>query len=464
MKLPFNKNTTRMISLVSCLLVISSLGCSTFAGYATLSSGISSLPLQQEDGQKNLEEFGQRLRTRLAGVWQEIRGLAGERWLTAQTFSLPSTKASTQQSFTGIVDFDDDSWNVFTDVEQHPQARFISLLAKEGIVVGQEGKFYPDNYLRLYDLIKMTVDLYRHKVWYALTGDEGLLQEGYFLGTQSLPSRYLSTASRLWFLSHISWNFVDMDDFQRFVRSEDLIQMVSNVAYQFSGMVRVVSLDRQDRITRADAARYLVVSFDVESSNREGISTPFLDIYGHPFASQITTLEQLGVVSSQTQYFHPDNYLHRYEFIIMMVNAYLVSHSSLLPSTYISWYQSSYTDIVVSSSYAPFVYYAEDHNWLSFLTVEKRNQKYLLPNDLLSIHEVYTVLSRVTGRTFVYDAAKADATFMTRAQFAALLCDVFEFTLPSVQEISVSSSLVETWSLVQQLATLLQIKELLAKL
>jgi hypothetical protein len=127
-----------------------------------------------------------------------------------------------------------------------------------------------------------------------------------------------------------------MDDFQRFVRSEDLIQMVNNVAYQFSGMVRVVSLDRQDRITRADAVRYLVVSFDVGSSNRGGIHTPFLDIYGHPFASQITTLEQLGVVSSQTQYFHPDNYLHRYEFIIMMVNAYLVSHSSLLPSTYIS--------------------------------------------------------------------------------------------------------------------------------
>jgi hypothetical protein len=68
-----------MISLVSCLFVISSLGCSTFAGYATLSSGTSSLPLQQEDGQKNLEEFGQRLGTRLAGVWQEIRGLAGER-------------------------------------------------------------------------------------------------------------------------------------------------------------------------------------------------------------------------------------------------------------------------------------------------------------------------------------------------------------------------------------------------
>lgn len=466
MKLPLNKNTTRMISLFSCLFVISSMGCSTFAGYATLSSGTLSLPLQQEDGQKNLAEFGQRLGTRLAGVWQEIRGLAGERWLTAQTFSLPSTKASTQQSFTGIVDFDDDFWNVFSDVEQHPQARFISLLAKEGIVVGQKGKFYPDNYLRLYDLIKMTVDLYRHKVGYALTGDEWLLQEGYFLGTASLPSRYLSTASRLWFLSHISWNFVDMDDFQRFVHSEDLIQMMSNVAYQFSGMVRVSPLDHQERVTRANAIRYLVVSFDVGSSSNGGIHTPFLDIYGHPFASQITTLEQLGIISSDSQYFHPDNYLHRYDFIIMMVNAALIAEKSTLSANYLSsGYQSSYVDILSTGSYAPFVYYAEDHNWLSYLTLEKRAQKYLLPDTLISMHEVYTVLSKVTGKSFVYDITRADATFMTRAEFAALLCDVFGFTLSSVQQMPASSpSLLDTGGLVQQLSTLLQIKELLAKL
>jgi predicted aminopeptidase len=78
MKLPIHKNTTRMIGLASCLL-FSSLGCSTFATYATLSSGTVALVTQEQAGQKTLEDFGQRLETRLAGVWQEIRGLAGER-------------------------------------------------------------------------------------------------------------------------------------------------------------------------------------------------------------------------------------------------------------------------------------------------------------------------------------------------------------------------------------------------
>ena len=226
-----------------------------------------------------------------------------------------------------------------------------------------------------------------------------------------------------------------MDDVQRFVRSEDLIQIVGNVAYEFSGMAHVLPLDRHDRITRGDAARYLVVSFDLSSSSISGgIHTPFLDIYGHPFASQITTLEQLGVISSDTKYFYPDNYLHRYDFVIMLVNAVLVSQKSSLQTNYLSGYQSPYIDVLTGASYAPFVYYAEDHDWLSYLTVEKRNQKYLLPDDRISVHEVYTVLSRVTGKTFDYDVAKADASFMTRAQFASLLCDVFGFVLPQQQQ------------------------------
>ncbi|MEI7562598.1 MAG: S-layer homology domain-containing protein [bacterium] len=73
--------------------------------------------------------------------------------------------------------FDDGVKSSFSDVIQHPQANFISVLEKEGIIVGQQGKFYPDNYLRLYDLIKMTVDIYRKQAGYLLSGDAGLLQE-----------------------------------------------------------------------------------------------------------------------------------------------------------------------------------------------------------------------------------------------------------------------------------------------
>ena len=67
------------------------------------------------------------------------------------------------------VDLSPVTGGVFSDVNHHPQAYAINLLAKEGIVDAKNGKFYPDNNLRLYDLIDMTVDLYRSKVGYALT-------------------------------------------------------------------------------------------------------------------------------------------------------------------------------------------------------------------------------------------------------------------------------------------------------
>ena len=57
MKLPFNKNTTRMIGLISCLSV-SFMGCSSFAGYAALSSGVSSgSTILQEGNQRDLADF-----------------------------------------------------------------------------------------------------------------------------------------------------------------------------------------------------------------------------------------------------------------------------------------------------------------------------------------------------------------------------------------------------------------------
>ena len=237
-----------------------------------------------------------------------------------------------------------------------------------------------------------------------------------------------------------------MDDFQKFVSSQDMIQMMSNVAYQFSGMVRVFPLSHKDVLTRAEAAQYLTLCFDLGSA--DGLHTPFLDIYGHPQQTQIATLAQLGIVSTGSQYFYPDNYVHRYDFIIMLVNADLVAHSSALGAQYLSsGYNSSYVDVLATGVYAPFVYYAQDHDWLSYLEVTKRGQEYFLPDALMTQQEVYTVISKVTGITFTYDVAKADTVFMTRAQLSALLCDVFNLHLSSsssVKSVLPSSSSLET--------------------
>ncbi len=450
-------------------------GASTFAGYASLPeesfSPVATVSSETSAGDKSLADFGEVLWQRLAGVWQEVREMI---WDRSAWSSLLSSSASTVAPSSQAIDVRTLSSgvqlvNYFADTENHPHASYINLLAKEGIVAWQWGKFYPDNYLRLYDLTKMVVDLYRLKVGYGLSGEQWLSLIGMFSGDDTLPSRYVATAMHLNLLSHVSGDNQTMAGMQRFVSSQDIGQMLVNLNYQFSGMVRLLQLERDDVVARWEGAEYLVMAFDINAdgmlpyaSGTQMIQTPFIDIFGHPYQSAISTLAGLGIVSTQSPQFTPDNYLHRYDFVIMLVNAMLVSKGKTLSTDYISGFASPFVD-VGSASYSPFVYYAYDNGLLDFLTVNKRWQDYFLPDNLMTRHEVYTILGKATRKSFTYDIAKADQENMTRGEFAQVLVDVYNFALPEVEEV-VPAAEVQTWGLLDQLSALLQIKQLLAKL
>jgi hypothetical protein len=469
MKLQSNKNTIVISSIAFCLACLS-FCAPTFASYSSLEEE-SFLPSTNVstngDGEKSLADFGEVLWQRLAGVWQEVRGLVDGRQVeqSASSFSLSSTNANSHAVdvatlFSSGVHVD----NYFSDTSGHTHASYINLLAKEGIVAWQWGKFYPDNYLRSYDLVKMIVDLYRLKVGYSLDGEAWLSLVGISSGDDSLPSRYLATAYHLGFLAHTK-----PLDFQTFVDSQDFMQILVNISYQFSGMLRPLEIDNDTVITRWEAAEYLVMSFDITTdgmlpyaSGTQMIQTPFVDIFAHPYQSAISTLAGLGIVSIDSPKFYPDNYLHRYDFIIMMVNAVLNSQGKTLSAEYVSGFDSPFVD-VSAASYSPFVYFAYDRGLLGFLTVNKRWQDYLLPDTLMTRHEVYTILGQATKTAFTYTIATADAQYMTRWEFAQILVDLFDFTLPELEEIAPSAD-VQTWGLLDKLSTLLQIKELFAKL
>lgn len=311
----------------------------------------------------------------------------------------------------------------------------------------------------------MVIDLYRLKVGYDLDEEQWLSLIGFFSGDDSLPSRYVATASHLWFLSH-----VEPVDFQWFVTSEDFMQILTNISYEFSGMVHLLELAHSDVVTRWEAAKYLVMAFDITTngmlsyhSGTQMVQTPFVDIFGHPYQTAISTLAGLGIVTTDSPKFYPDNYLHRYDFVIILVNTLLASKGKTLSADYISWFVSPFVD-VRSVSYSPFVYYAYDNGLLSFLTVNKRWQDYFLPDNLMTRHEVYTLITKATKISFAYDVSEADKTYMTRAELAQILVDLFDFKLPEVEEEQALAADNQTWGLLDKIAALLQIQELLAKL
>ena len=71
-----------------------------------------------------------------------------------------------------------------------------------------------------------------------------------FSGDDTLPSRYVATAMHLNLLSHVSGDNQTMAGMQRFVSSQDIGQMLVNLNYQFSGMVRLLQLERDDVVAR----------------------------------------------------------------------------------------------------------------------------------------------------------------------------------------------------------------------
>jgi hypothetical protein len=168
-----------------------------------------------------------------------------------------------------------------------------------------------------------------------------------------LSSRYVATALHLGFLSHVTADYTGMEGVERFVSSQDMTQLFTNIGYEFSGMVRNIPLATEETVTRGDAAMYLVMAFGITPSgfipyqtNQPIVQLPFSDIFGNQYQAAISTLAQLGIVDMTSAKFYPDNDLHRSDFIIMLVNSLLYSHHQLLDIRYMSSnYVSPFADV-----------------------------------------------------------------------------------------------------------------------
>ena len=159
------------------------------------------------------------------------------------------------------------------------------------------------------------------------------------------------------------------------------------------------------------------------------VSDIFTDIADHPFASEIHTLASLGIFNTQTNKFYPDNYLRHYDFTVVFVNALLAAKGQSLPNISTT---SQFADIDVSASYLPQVTYAEDRGLIDYIVTSKRGSLYFEPNNFITKHEAYQILSKSLNITFVYDEAAADQQKLSRAELAKLLVDSFEFTPQAV--------------------------------
>jgi hypothetical protein len=88
----------------------------------------------------------------------------------------------------------------FSDIAQDPNRESIEILASIGLLKGGNGgKFYPHNYVRYADFIRVLLDLYRYKLGYRSDDQNGYVNISYFVTSiqDSLLLKKLNTAHAL---------------------------------------------------------------------------------------------------------------------------------------------------------------------------------------------------------------------------------------------------------------------------
>lgn len=238
------------ICLTSLLLISMGLSSSFWYDNSELLFSNAYSNSQQVSQKKDISEFGKRLSERLKGVFGELVVLT-TKW-----------KLSNFSSNSGSV-------NSFSDTQDHEYRYFIDLLAKSNIIqwAGNK-KFYPENYMRMSDFIKILVNTYRYKVWYDISADVWLSDDIYIIYDKNAQSqKYINTAYKLWFLNNIStWIISDLN-FDKILTTREISKIFDNINNQYPGMLSWVLLDVSDLYTkRGECSKYIIQAFQINQN------------------------------------------------------------------------------------------------------------------------------------------------------------------------------------------------------
>lgn len=309
----------------------------------------------------------------------------------------------------------------FVDIQEDPYKTYINRLAAYG-VLSPASKFYPQNYFRVDDFISLLQKLYRKTTGQTLTNQDVV----WITSADGLMTKWV---------------------LQQAIQSLDMGDSI-----QIDG-------NPYDKLTRSEWAYVLVRLFDlpvlaIDEQSSVALTNAFTDTIDHTFAPAINTLANLGIVNTQTTKFYPDNYLRHYDFVLLFVNSLLTAKAQNLPSVF----SSSFADVSNSAGYLPQLSYAADRGLIDYIVTSKQGQLYFQPENFITKHEVYQILTKTLGVQFVYDPQQAALEKITRAEMAQLLVDTFELEPKIISESVVWTDLdSEEMSLVVKLRTLLSV-------
>lgn len=424
-----SKMNTKMVTTVVLGLVAA---LSILPTWASTTPGMSSLttvtPVVSTSSNQDLWELRTRLKDRFSWIATEVRSLITTDHVVTDEDDILSESPdvrtfdvrqnSSRQSLRSHQDY-------FIDIQDDPYKLYINRLAAYGVLCSSQ-KFFPQNYFLVDDFVFVLSKLYKKTTGLSLTSQDIL----WISSVDGVMTKGM--------LQQIMYSLKNIDP----------IDMNGNP---------------YDKLVRSEWAYYLVRLFDLPALDTCDISSfplPnwFTDIADQPFASAIATLANLGIVNTDLPKFYPNNYVRHYDFVILLINAFMSSQEISLPSTP---HTTQFADVDTTASYFPQFSYAFDHGIIDRITVSKWWQLFFQPNKFLTKHDVYHICSKVAPVQFVHNDYQADQQKISRAELSELLVACFDL---KAKEISPSPSVSWTTLDSSDLSVLMKLKTLFSML
>ena len=335
--------------------------------------------------------------------------------------------------------------SVYQDISTSSYQDAITILYSNGIFKSSN-KFYPHNYVRVSDFIRVVMDAYRVQLWYEPSSLVGLTNNFYFSDSSfdSEVMKRVNSAYELWFLQSFAlrdaeWN-LRLNAFITPQEAKDILSLIKEKEPWSIKTIRDLSWSSKKTLCKDEMAELVASAFWLELN--EWSLAVFSDISWSPHRKDIQLLAKLGIVWWVDGKFYPYAKIENKDFVIMIARA-LMRQSGSKPTISNFYYITKLLNASYTSTYSPYLEFCLESKVCDSLLSQTQWWVYFEPNRTLSWWEVTSILSIASKNQFINEWSSWQ--LINRWEVAKLIVDAFDFRNPkswhSKSNISVSNVL-----------------------
>jgi len=317
--------------------------------------------------------------------------------------------------------------SVYQDISTSSYQDAITILYSNGIIK-PGNKFYPRNYVRVSDFIRVVMDAYRVQLWYEPSSLVGLTTNFYFSDPNFDPEvmKRVNSAYELWFLQSFAlkdakWK-LRLDAFITPQEAKDILWEIKKRNPDSIKDIPNLSWQSKETLLKDEMAELVVSAFWLKLD--EWSLAVFSDISWSPHQRDIQLLAKLGIVWWVDGKFYPDAKIENKDFVVMIVRA-LMRQSDSQPTINNFYYLTNLLNDTRNSTYSPYLEFCLESQICNSLLSQAQNWVSFEPNRTLSRWEVTSILSAVSQNTLI--VAWDTQQLITRWEVAKLMVDYFGF-------------------------------------